>query len=128
MSLDLATISATAVVAFVGAAVQTVTGFGFALHAVPSLVLILPVRDAIVVAALISLVNISGRASTRPRRPLDGRSPCSSSSACRSGSRRCSSFTRGARVAVGVSTVIMALAVARDAVRQRPRAPTSRSV
>lgn len=46
-------------IALAGATVQTVTGFGFALLAVPSLVLVLPVREAIVVASLLGLGNAS---------------------------------------------------------------------
>jgi len=119
MSLDLATLSATAVVAFVGAAVQTVTGFGFALLAVPSLVLILPVRDAIVVAALISLVNISLVAlSTRGHadRWTVGRLLLGSLVGMPIGLATLLVLSPDVlRVAVGVSTVIMALAVARDA-------------
>lgn len=54
---ELAAVFHTMVVAFAGATVQTVTGFGFALIAVPSLVLLLPVREAIVVASLLGLGN-----------------------------------------------------------------------
>ena len=50
---------ATMAIALAGATVQTVTGFGFALLAVPSLVLVLPVREAIVVASLLGLGNAS---------------------------------------------------------------------
>jgi uncharacterized membrane protein YfcA len=57
MAIELAVLAATAVIALGGAIVQTVTGFGFALVAVPALMLLLPVREAVVVASLLGLGN-----------------------------------------------------------------------
>lgn len=57
MTIELAVLAATAVIAFGGAIVQTVTGFGFALIAVPALMLLLPVHEAVVAASLLGLGN-----------------------------------------------------------------------
>jgi uncharacterized membrane protein YfcA len=95
-----------------------VTGFGFALLAVPSLVLLLPVRDAIVVAALVSLGNISLVAlSTRGHadRWTVARLLLGSLVGMPVGLAVLLVLAADVlRVLVGVSTVVMAVAVARN--------------
>src|SRR4051812_5758654 len=56
----LATLLATAAIVGISAAVQAISGFGFALLAVPLLTLVMPTREAVIVCSLASLVLTIG--------------------------------------------------------------------
>jgi uncharacterized membrane protein YfcA len=67
MEVDVAVIAFVLLVVLVAVAAQAVVGFGFALITMPLLVLVLDVRDALVLATLISLSNTGVLAFTHRR-------------------------------------------------------------